>query len=215
MQTETDTVRVWDPIVRLGHWTLVTTFFTAYFTEDDFLVQHVWAGYVVGAIVLLRIFWGFVGSNNARFAGFVRSPSITFGYLGALLRGKAPRHIGHNPAGAAMIVAILLSLSATVYSGLVLYAAEEDAGPMSYFAVDQRIGYGVSVIPVVLADDDEGEHGNAEGEEFWEEVHEVFANLTLILVVIHVMGVFGSSYLHRENLVRAMITGRKRTSTTG
>jgi len=211
MQPETDTVRVWDPIVRLGHWTLVTAFFAAYFTEDDFLTQHVWAGYVVGAVVLLRIFWGFVGSKSARFVEFVRSPRITFGYLGALLRGTARRYIGHNPAGAAMIVAILLSLSATVYSGLALYADEENAGPLTYFADDPGNRYDVTVIPVALADDDESEHGDEGDEPVWEEVHEVFANLTLFFVIVHILGVLGSSYLHRENLVLAMITGRKRS----
>jgi cytochrome b len=45
-------VKVWDPIVRIGHWTLVVAFFTAYFTEDDFLTQHVYAGYVVGGMVV-------------------------------------------------------------------------------------------------------------------------------------------------------------------
>lgn len=214
MQPGADTVRVWDPIVRAGHWTLVAAFFTAYVTEDDFLTAHVWAGYVVGTIVLLRIIWGFVGSENARFVNFLRPPRVTFAYLGALLRGDAPRHLGHNPAGAAMIVAILLCLCVTVYSGLAVYAVEENAGPLSHFTSGQQLDYDIALVAVAQADGDESGHDDEDDEDFQEEVHEVFANLTLILVVVHVLGVLGSSYLHRENLVRAMATGRKRISTT-
>ena len=115
-----NTVKIWDPIVRIGHWTLVLAFFIAYFTEDDFLTQHVWAGYVVGAVVLVRLIWGFVGSKHARFRDFVRSPSGTLGYMRDLTRGSARRYLGHNPAGGAMVVAHLLCITVTVFSGLML-----------------------------------------------------------------------------------------------
>lgn len=54
-------VRVWDPVVRIGHWTLVAAFAVAYLTEDDLLSVHVWAGYVIGIILVIRLAWGFVG----------------------------------------------------------------------------------------------------------------------------------------------------------
>jgi len=214
MKTNEYTVRVWDPAVRLGHWTLVTAFFTAYFTEDDFLSPHVWAGYVVGAIVVFRVVWGFVGSSNARFANFVRPPRVTFDYLVSLMRRNAPRDLGHNPAGAAMIVALLLSLSGTVFSGLVLYALEENAGPLAGIADSALVAPGeISLVSTASADDEvtETEHKD-DREEFWEESHEILSNITLFLVIIHVLGVLGSSYLHKENLIRAMLTGRKRSS---
>ena len=68
---------VWDLVVRLSHWTVAVGFFVAYFAEDV-LTLHVWAGYVVGVVVLLRLVWGFVGPQRARFADFVHGP-ITVG----------------------------------------------------------------------------------------------------------------------------------------
>ena len=215
MDLRENTSRIWDPVVRIGHWTLVAAFFTAYFTEDELLTQHVWAGYVAGAVVAFRVFWGCVGSDNARFTTFLRSPRVTILYLRSLLRGNAPRHIGHNPAGAAMIIAILLSLSGTVYSGLVLYAIEENAGPLAGIACNRRDALSeIAIVSVAHADDDvtETERGEDDREDFWEEFHEILANLVLLLVIVHVLGVLGSSYLHKENLVLAMFTGRKRTS---
>jgi len=147
MNITDNTVKVWDPVVRIGHWTLVISFFTAYFTEDDFLTAHVWAGYVLGAVVCFRLIWGFVGTRHARFTNFVRSPSTTIKYLSDLARNRSRRYIGHNPAGAAMILALLTLLAATVFSGLMIYGLEEGAGPLAGILVE-----------------------NAEQEEVWEEI---------------------------------------------
>ncbi|MEZ5502881.1 MAG: cytochrome b/b6 domain-containing protein, partial [Halioglobus sp.] len=111
MHATEDTVTVWDPIVRIGHWTLVIAFLTAYFTEDDLLTLHVWAGYVVGGIICFRLIWGLVGSRHARFSDFVRSPTVVWHYLRDLFAHRAKRYIGHNPAGGAMIVALLISIA--------------------------------------------------------------------------------------------------------
>jgi len=114
-----------------------------------------------------------------------------------------------------MIVAILLALSGTVYSGLILYAIEEDAGPLAGVVMNRLdVPDDVSLTSAAYADNEvtETEHGEDSREEFWEEIHEFLANFTLLLVVIHVLGVLGSSFLHKENLVRAMFTGRKRAS---
>ena len=210
---EKGTVRVWDVIVRLGHWVLVVAFFVAYFTEDDFLTQHVLAGYVVGAVVCIRLLWGFVGTKHARFSDFVRSPTATLSYVGDLFARRAKRYIGHNPAGGAMVVALLISLSVTTFSGLVIYAIEENAGPLSGWVVEYPNPDAISFSAIAYADDDEHEdeeHEEDALEEFWEEVHEIFANLTLLLVGLHIAGVIFSSYYHKENLIRSMITGRKR-----
>ena len=156
MQTSDNTIRVWDPIVRIGHWTLVLSFFVAYFTEDDLLTQHVWAGYVVGAVVCIRLVWGLIGSKYARFSDFVRSPGETLRHLGDLMRCRAKRYMGHNPAGGAMIVALLIGLSGTVYSGLVLYAIEENSGPLAGWVADNNTSTSLpAIISTARADEDD------------------------------------------------------------
>lgn len=215
-------LKVWDPLVRVLHWTLVIGFFTAYFTGDEFLDQHVWSGYLVGGVVLVRILWGFVGSRYARFSEFVKPPSETMSYLRSIVSGHPARYLGHNPAGALMILALLTCVSITGASGLVLYGIEENAGPLAGL-VGTTPGVATALTTTRTAssavedDDDEhdGESGRGEydegGEEFWEEIHEVSANLMLFLILFHVGGVLYSSYQHGENLVRSMFTGTKRT----
>ena len=124
------TSRIWDPVVRIGHWTLVFTFITAYITEGEAPV-HMWAGYLLAAVVLFRLLWGFIGTRHARFSDFLCSPARIFAYLKSLL-GRRPQHYrGHNPAGGVMILLLLLSLTLTAGSGMALYAVDEHAGPLA------------------------------------------------------------------------------------
>ena len=191
-------VKVWDPFVRLCHWSLVITFFVAYLTEDEVLSLHVWSGYAVGTIVLLRIAWGFVGPKHARFGDFLYGAREVWTYLVDLLLFRARRHLGHSPAGGAMVIALLLGLLLVVGSGLVTYAVENNAGPLANI-----IGSGVVGQPEARVRDEEE-------DELWEEVHEVLSNLVLILVVIHITGVLLASLILQENLIRSMVTGYKR-----
>ncbi|MCE3248466.1 MAG: cytochrome b561 [Geminicoccaceae bacterium] len=180
-------IRVWDVFVRLFHWSVAVGFFVAYFSEDA-LTLHVWAGYVVGALVVLRIVWGFIGPEHARFSSFIYPPGTVLRYLWELL--------------------LLIGLLGTVGTGLELYAIEENAGPLAPF-VSSASPPGQAQ-PAIEREGDEGYEGAEGAGEFWEEFHEVLANLMLILVVLHIAGVLLASYVHHENLTRAMVTGRKR-----
>jgi cytochrome b len=201
------TIRVWDAFVRLFHWSVAVGFFVAYFSEDV-LRLHVWAGYVVGVLVVLRIVWGFIGPEHARFSSFIFPPGTVIRYLWDLLLGRAKRYLGHSPGGGAMVLVLLISLLGTVGTGLVLYAIEENAGPLAPF-VSSASPSG-QVQPAMEREGDEGNEGAEGSGELWEELHEVLANLMLILVILHVAGVLLASYVHHENLTRAMVTGRKR-----
>jgi cytochrome b len=246
MSTTTQAVKVWDPIVRIGHWTLVIAFFTAYFTEDEFMTQHIWAGYVVAGVVAFRIIWGIIGSKHARFSDFVYTPNAIWGYLKGLVQRKPQHYIGHNPAGGAMVIALLTSLCIAVYSGFALYAVENNAGPFSKIygesagisTASSNASYTIIANAMAEGDEDKedevsektitsekdglggtglsskmqkNEMVNEQDEEFWEGLHEFFANFTLLLVVLHVGGVILSSKIDKENLVKAMFTGRKDT----
>ena len=189
MENGIEKVRVWDPLIRIFHWTLVAAFTIAYFTDDeDLLLPHVWAGYVVVGLLVFRILWGFVGSVHARFADFVCSRATVVSFLWDTLQGEGKRYLGHNPAGGWMIILLLVLLSLLGVSGLVLYGADEHAGPLA----GMMAGVGPGVV------------------DFSEEAHEFFANLTIFLVIIHLAGVAVESILHKENLVWAMVSGYKR-----
>lgn len=205
-------VKVWDLFVRVFHWTVVVAFFVAYFTEDEVLTLHVWAGYVIGVLLVLRVAWGLVGPRHARFSDFLYRPREVAAYMRDLIGFRARRHLGHSPAGGAMAVALMIALAATVWTGLELYAAEENAGPLAAASAGQETaGQETAGLPVVLASTHEGEEED-EGEEggIWEDLHELLANLTLVLVGLHIAGVVLASLVHRENLARAMVTGYKR-----
>lgn len=194
-------ITVWDPLIRLFHWILAAAFCIAYFTQGEWFENiqdrldgewlqtvHVWAGYTIAGLLLFRLLWGFVGPRHARFADFVRGPSATLSYLKQVLTLRAPRHLGHNPAGGAMIVILLLSLTTAVTAGLLLYGADKGLGPLAGLLA----GSSENTIRSI------------------QEIHEFFANFTLVLIAGHLIGVVWESLLHRENLARAMVTGRKR-----
>ena len=180
-------IKVWDPLVRIFHWCLVAAFLVAFLTADEWLDLHVYAGYTVLGLLAIRLVWGFVGTRYARFSNFVSAPGKALTYLKDLFSFRAKRYLGHNPAGGLMIVVLLLSLLITSISGLAAYGVE-GFGPLAPWLNEFGIW----------------------NDEWLEEIHEFFANFTLLLVAGHLAGVLLGSLLHQENLVRAMFTGRKR-----
>lgn len=167
-------VKVWDLFVRVFHWSLVASFTIAFLTGDEIETLHIWAGYAAAGLVALRLAWGLIGPSYARFTQFVKSPAAVLSYMGDIVTGREARYIGHNPAGGAMVVALLAMLVGLSVTGILMTT------PAYWHS------------------------------EPLEEIHEVLANLMLGLVILHIAGVVLASIRHHENLVRAMITGRKR-----
>lgn len=184
----TNTIKVWDPVVRVFHWSLVVSFMLAYLSEDDFLNIHLFAGYSIAVLLAIRIIWGLIGTHYARFTNFSYKPTEVIEYLKSVLAFRAKHYLGHNPAGSAMIFAMLISLLLTLLFGFLTYGSTEFAGPLAGFTANSSEW---------LA-------------EAYEEIHEFFANLTLLLVFAHVAGVLLASLQHHENLIKSMINGYKK-----
>jgi len=201
MNNPLKTVPVWDPLVRIGHWIVVAAFVTAYLTAEDSLETHEWAGYIVAGYLTVRVIWGFAGTSHARFADFFFGPSRALAYLRDMIRHRAKRYLGHSPAGGLMVFALLIMLAATTATGMAELAASYGEGPLSGI-IAQRPSAALSVANPATPD---GERP----ESALQQVHEIFANLTLFLIVLHISGVIAASILHRENLVLGMVTGRK------
>lgn len=166
-------VLVWDAPVRVFHWLMVFSFAGAYLTAESerWRLLHVSLGYTMAGLVAFRIVWGLLGTRHARFSDFVRGPAAVARYLGAMLRGRPKHHVGHNPAGALAIVALLGLTLAIAASGWAVF--------------------------------------NDAGGEWRASAHEFAANAMLAVIVIHIAGVLLASKLGHENLIGAMITGRK------
>jgi len=177
--------KVWDPLVRVGHWTLAAAFTAAYLSGDDSQPLHLYAGYALLGIVLVRQIWGLVGTPPARFASFVRPWQDVRSHLRAVARLSPPVHPGHNPAGGWMVVILLTALLATALTGVAAYG--EGGG---------ILGTGLTGL-------------GHDAKEGLEEVHELLAGFTLFLVFIHMGGVLVESLLTGENLPKGMVTGRR------
>ena len=220
----TKEIRVWDPLVRIFHWSLVIAFIVGYLTGDEENTTHIYAGYVVLGLISFRVIWGLIGTRHALFSDFIYSPTTVIRYLKGLLANNPEHYKGHNPAGGWMVVLMLITLFVVSWSGLKVFALEEGKGPLAGNYPE------VSVIGTAHADgndrdDDEHEHrehlgeyeeGDDEGEEegekdeLWEALHEGSANFMVFLIVLHILGVIMSGIIHEENLVKAMLTGNKK-----
>lgn len=167
-------VPVWDRFVRVFHWSLLALFVVCCATADAWPLAHRAAGAAIAALLAARVVWGIVGPRHARFADFVRGPRTVLRFLRDSLRLRARRYLGHNPAGGAMVLALITTLSAICATGVMM---------------------GLDAF---------------RGEVWVLNLHVVATRATLGLAVLHVGGVALASFAHGENLVKAMITGRKR-----
>lgn len=202
------TIKVWDIATRIFHWSLVLCFFISYVTGDEENLLHIYISYVIIGLLAFRLVWGIIGPRYVRFSNFIQGIKPSMVYLQSILVGRPRYYLGHNPLGGWMIVLLLVFLTMTSWTGLELYA-QEGKGPLA--SMDSSLIQTAQANGKDHDDDDErfdreNERGNA---EWLEELHEALASFTLLLVFVHIAGVFVSGWLHRENLVKAMWTGYK------
>lgn len=179
--------KVWDLPVRLFHWTLAAAFIGAYATNKlgvSYFKYHLWCGYIVIILVFFRIVWGFAGTRYARFVNFVRGPIKTLHYARNIVRHKPRFYAGHNPLGAWMVLILLAGLGVQAVIGLFGNDEIYNFGPLYGYA-----GKDLSLTLTSL-------HRHL---FYW-----IFGAVALHVAAVAAHGIFG-----RENLVKAMFTGKK------
>jgi cytochrome b len=179
--------QVWDLPVRLFHWALVAAIISSFVTNRlgvAYFKYHVWSGYAVIVLVSFRILWGFVGTRHAQFWQFVRGPAATLRYAFGLLRGSAAPYAGHNPLGAYMVVMLLIALSAQAVSGLFGDDDIFNTGPLAGY-VEKRLSLQLT------------------------SLHRHLFYWIVAATAVHILAVIAHHIFKRENLILAMITGRK------
>ena len=183
------TVAVWDIGIRLFHWGLLAAVaasaWTGFVAGRVALAWHLIGGVAVAGLLLWRLAWGVLGSRYARFASFAYGPRQVLGHVRDLLRRSSPRHLGHNPLGAAMVFALLAVLAALALTGTLTLGGLLKQGPLRAFL---PYALGVSA----------------------RSLHNALAIMLLAMVGLHLCGVSFESWRGRENLTAAMLTGDKR-----
>ena len=177
---KTRQVKVWDILVRFTHWTVAAGIIANLFFTEDGSDLHVYVGYTVLGLVVVRLLWGLVGTRYARFTSFFPTPTRLKHHLSALsVRRVDEQHLGHNPLAAIM----MLSLWAVIIGlGVTGYLMETDI-----FSHIQLLG----------------------NKDVLEEIHELLANSLYLLVPLHIVAAIAMSYWQRQNLIKSMITGKK------
>jgi cytochrome b len=179
-------VLVWDVPTRLFHWMLVLLVALAWVTgeaEGFMFTVHKLAGYGMAVLLVFRVIWGFAGSRHSRFSDFVRPWREVFAHIKGMLTLRPARTLGHNPLGGWMALVLLLVLAGQVGTGL--FASDDGLGGPLAGALSSGTAHAIA------------------------ELHEGLSGVLLGLIALHVIGVLVESLLTRDNLVRAMITGRK------
>jgi cytochrome b len=179
-------MRVWDAPIRLFHWAVVILLGTSWLTESrGWMELHFLSGYCIIALLLFRLAWGLVGSETARFSHFLKSPLVALRHLTRLHRREPDTGIGHNAAGGWMVLVMLVLLAVQVATGLFANDDGDTEGPLFKYVSKQR-------------------------SDWLSHIHAVNFTLIQIAVLLHIAAILVYAVLKRHDLVRPMITGRKR-----
>ena len=111
---------VWDPLLRIFHWSLVTLFAANALFDDPEFPLHRWVGYTIGGLILLRLIWGFTGPRSARFSSFFPTRAGLIRQITDMATGCRRMHLMHTPLGALMIFNLLLTLCGIIATGVMM-----------------------------------------------------------------------------------------------
>lgn len=184
-------VKVWDGPTRLFHWSLVILIALAYVTRkvNPDLVWHMRIGYAILVLITFRILWGFVGSSTSRFAAFAYAPWTAVRYGVDFVLRRPRQFLGHNPLGGTVVFVFLALIAAQALTGLFSYDDHTDlhGGPLASKISEEAVAAATR----------------------W---HIWLFDILLIVIVLHILASLAYAFWKREDLVRPMVTGRKRSA---
>lgn len=198
---------LWDPVVRLTHWGIAVSVLVNAALDEGGSLLHVSLGWLVMALLVLRLVWGVLGPAEARFSAFPPNPVAALRHLRQLASGRAREYPSHNPAGAMMAYAFWACLALVTVTGLVMTGG---ATPMQVADDKAAVASGDWSALIRESEGESSDEGDEGLRHTAEEVHEVVANLLLILAALHVAGVFVEARAMRRNLVAPMVLGQRR-----
>jgi cytochrome b len=179
-------MRVWDLPTRLFHWAIVILVFVSWLTDKLQKIElHKWSGYTILTLLLFRIIWGFVGSQTSRFSAFLKSPVEAIRHLSHLTRREPDREVGHNAAGGWMVLVMLALLLIQAVTGL--------------FSNDD-ISFEGPLYPLVGKD----------RSDWLGHIHAINFTLIELVIAAHLLAIIAYAVLKKHDLVRPMVTGKKR-----
>lgn len=213
----------WDAVVRLTHWGIVIAVVANAVVTEGGSGVHIWIGYGLAALLMLRLLWGVIGSPEARFAAFPPNPRAAFVHAGELVRGELTAHVSHNPLGALNVYAIWACLAVVVGSGIAMAGAPPLAvGSRAEHSQgsdgrererpsgdDARSSARSEVTPYVEGGESGGQEKEEEAGEVVEEVHETAVYLLYLLIALHLGGVLLEAGRNGPGLVARMMPGRR------
>ena len=183
----TQKIRVWDWPIRLFHWAVVVLFTSSWISAEiggNAMQYHLWSGYTILGLVLFRILWGWVGSETARFAHFLRGPGAVLAYARAWFKPGYRATTGHNPLGGWSVAALLLALTFQTITGLFSNDDIANEGPLYHWV-------------------------SKDTSDLISTLHAGSFNVLLTLVALHIVAIVLYRVKHRENLLKPMLTGDK------
>ncbi|GEO80337.1 hydrogenase [Pararhodospirillum oryzae] len=172
------------------HWSLVALLILLYITGEniDSLGEiHMFLGRVTVALVLARVIWGFVGSETSRFANFVKPPQEILAYIKSVRSGEHWTGLGHNPAGAVMMLGLLALMLLQGFTGLFSYDDGAIVGGPFHDMVSEDTA------------------------KIFTGLHETIFNLAVLLALVHIAAALFYKFVKKDDLIHPLVTGVRPT----
>jgi cytochrome b len=177
-------------VTRVWHWVLALAILLTWpfgkFMSFDTVLWHFYLGYLILGLMLIRLIWGLVGPQPIRLSRLFYRPTLIIAYFKTLPKRHPSGSAGHNPLGALSVIAMLVIITLQALSGLFLETEDFfEYAPLNKYVSEDTMKFLLG----------------------W---HHRFADLILILVILHISAILFYLVWKNENLIKPMLSGWKK-----